>query len=77
MANLNVFAVILSYTWFMKVNDLVRRWTQHFTKISLEKSKIEQICIWNPTTGRIYYVNSYRVSVFVAESQTFSLRNVA
>ena len=28
--------------------ELVRRWTQHFTKIDQEKRKIEQICIWNP-----------------------------
>ena len=28
----------------------VRRWTQHFTKIDQEKGKLEQICIWNPTT---------------------------
>ena len=33
--------------------ELVRRRTQHFTKI--EKRKIEQICIRNPMT--IYYVN--------------------
>ena len=30
--------------------ELVRRWTQHFTKIDQEKRKIEQICIWNPMT---------------------------
>ena len=34
--------------------ELIRRWTQHFTKIDQEKRKIEQICIWNPmTTGFI------------------------
>ena len=34
--------------------ELIRRWTQHFTKIDQEKCKIEQICIWNPmTTGFI------------------------
>ena len=34
--------------------ELIRRWTQHFTKINQEKRKIEQICIWNPmTTGFI------------------------
>ena len=30
--------------------ELVRKWTQHFTKIDQEKRKIEHICIWNPTT---------------------------
>ena len=35
---------------------LVRRWTQHFTKIDREKHKIEQICIWNPmSTGFIMH----------------------
>ena len=29
--------------------ELVRKWTQHLTKIDQEKSKIEQICIWNPS----------------------------
>ena len=34
--------------------ELIRRWTQHFSKIDQEKRKIEQICIWNPmTTGFI------------------------
>ena len=34
--------------------ELIRRCTQHFTKINQEKRKIEQICIWNPmTTGFI------------------------
>ena len=34
--------------------ELIRRWTQHLTKINQEKCKIEQICIWNPrTTGFI------------------------
>ena len=34
--------------------ELVRRWTQHLTKIDQEKRKIEQICIWHPmTTGTI------------------------
>ena len=34
--------------------ELIRRWTQHFTKIDHETLKIEQICIWNPmTTGFI------------------------
>ena len=32
--------------------ELIRRWTQYFSKIDREKRKIEQICIWNPmTTG--------------------------
>ena len=34
--------------------ELIRRWTQHFSKIDQEESKIEQICMWNPmTTGFI------------------------
>ena len=32
---------------------LIHRWTQHFSKINQEKSKIEQICIWNPHDYRI------------------------
>ena len=37
--------------------ELIRRWTQHFTKIDQEKCKIEQICIWHPmTTGFIMSV---------------------
>ena len=32
--------------------ELIRRWTQHFSKIDQEKRKIEQICIWNPMTTR-------------------------
>ena len=28
--------------------ELVRRWTQHFTKIDQKKRKIEPICIWKP-----------------------------
>ena len=30
--------------------ELIRRSTQHFTKIDQEKCKIEQIYIWNPIT---------------------------
>ena len=34
--------------------EVIRRWTQHFTKIDQEKRKIEQMRIWNPiSTGFI------------------------
>ena len=34
--------------------ELIRSWTQHFSKFDQEKRKIEQICIWNRlTTGFI------------------------
>ena len=43
---------------------LVRRWTQHFTKIDQEKHKIEQICIWDPmTTGFIMQTLIYVISM--------------
>ena len=44
--------------------EMVRRWTQHFTKIHHEKRKIEQICIWKPmTTGFILYTLIYIISM--------------
>ena len=34
--------------------ELIHIWTQHFSKTDQEKSKVEQIYIWNPmTTGFI------------------------
>ena len=44
--------VVFSRSNIWVLLELIRRWTQHFTKIDQEKRKIEQICIWNPmTTG--------------------------
>ena len=49
--------------------ELIRRWTQHFSKIDQEKCKIEQICIWNPMT----YINMEFLSLSRRHS---SSRNV-
>ena len=44
--------------------EVVRRWTQHFTKIDQEKRKIKQICIWNPmTNGFIMLTLIYVISM--------------
>ena len=37
---------------------LIHRWTQHFSKINQEKSKIEQICIWNPMITGYWFTSS-------------------
>ena len=59
--------------------ELIRRCTQHFSKIDQEKCKIEQICIWNPmTTGFIMQTLIYVISMeFLSLSRRCSsLRNV-
>ena len=59
--------------------ELVRRCTQHFTKIDQEKRKIEQICIWKPmTTGFIFKTLIYIISMeFLSLSRRrSSARNV-
>ena len=57
--------------------QVIRRWTQHFSKIDQEKRKIEQlICIWKPMTTGFIYVNidlRQQYGISVAESQTFLL----
>ena len=49
--------IVFSKSSIWVLLKLIRRWTQHFTKIDLEKRKIEQICIWNPMTTGFIYVN--------------------
>ena len=59
--------------------ELIRRWTQHFSKINQEKCKIEQICFWNPmTTAFIMQTLIYVISVeFLSLSRRrSSLRNI-
>ena len=56
--------------------ELIRRWTQHFTKINHEKHKIEQILHLDPRDYPIYYVNidlRHQYDISVAESQMFLL----
>ena len=56
--------------------ELVRRWTQHFTKIYQEKHKIEQILHLEPHDYPIYYINTdlrHQYGISVAESQMFLL----
>ena len=59
--------------------ELVRKWTQHFTKIDQEKRKIEQNYIWNPmTTGLIMQTSIYVISMeflSLSRKRSFS-RNV-
>ena len=44
--------IVFSRSSIWVLLELIRRWTQRFTKIDQEKRKTEQICIWNPmTTG--------------------------
>ena len=47
--------IVFSRSSIWVLLELIRRSTQHFSKIDQEKRKIEQICIWNPimTAGYI------------------------
>ena len=68
--------IVFSKSSIWVLLQLIRRWTQHFTKIDPEKRKIEQICIWNPMTTGFIYVNidlRHQYGISVAESQTFLL----
>ena len=71
--------IVFSRTSIWVLLELVRRWTQHFTKIHYEKPKIEQICICNPmTTGFIMKTLIYVISMeFLSWSRRrSSARNV-
>ena len=71
-----VWNIVLSRTSIWVLLELIRRWTERFTKIDQEKRKIEQICIWNPMTTGFIYVNidlRHQYGISVAESQTFLL----
>ena len=51
-------SIFVEYSLLLKKHlsllEIIRRWTQRFSKIDQEESKIEQICMWNPmTTGFI------------------------
>ena len=52
---------------------LIRRWTQHLTKIDQAKCKIEPISIWKPrNTGFIINIDlHHQYGISVAESQRF------
>ena len=54
---------------------LIRRWTQHLTKIDQAKCKIEPISIWKPrNTGFIINIDlHHQYGISVAESQRFLL----
>ena len=68
--------IVFSKSSIWVLLQLIRRWTQHFTKIDQEKRKIEQICIWNPMTTGFIYVNidlRHQYGISVAKSQTFLL----
>ena len=56
--------IVFSKSSIWVLLELIRRWTQNFSKIDQEKRKIEQIRIWNPmTTGFIMYTLIYVISM--------------
>ena len=49
--------------------ELIRRWTQHFSKFDQEKRKIEQICIWNPWLPDLLNIDlRHQYGISLAES---------
>ena len=51
-----VWNIVFSRRSLWVLLELIRRWTQHFSKVDQERRKIEQICI-GTHDYRIYYVN--------------------